>query len=82
MWKELFVRDFSKQQFASVMALLSKYGLEKWQVDLPRVQLAVLKRAHGRFEALQGWIEDAKKDFRDVLTWAEYPAYSKNLVSG
>jgi hypothetical protein len=36
-------RDFSADEYASVMAILSEYGTEKWHRETTRVQLAALK---------------------------------------
>ena len=72
-------RDFPPDQFDSVMSVLAEYGGESWHRELPRVQLAVLKLAAGKFEALRGEIETAKSDYRDVLSYAEYPAYTKKM---
>ena len=40
-----------------------------------RVQLAILKLAAGDINALQTHLEMAKRDYRDVLAFAEYPGY-------
>lgn len=70
-------RDFPPGQFDSVMSVLAEYGSETWHRELPRVQLAVLKLAAGRLDALRREIETAKRDYRDVLAYAEYPTYMK-----
>jgi hypothetical protein len=74
-------RDFPEEQFAVVMAMLNEYGAERWQREQPRVRLAALKLANSSVEALRAYVNAAKADYRDVLAWAEYPAYSKK-VSG
>jgi hypothetical protein len=43
------------------------------------VQLAVLKLAAGDIGALRREIETAKRDYRDVLAYAEYPRYSREI---
>ena len=63
-------RDF-KYEFTTVMALLNELGTA-------RVQLAALKLANGSVEKLRSNIESAKRDYRDVLAFAEYPEYHKN----
>ena len=62
-------RDF-KYEFTTVMALLNELGTA-------RVQLAALKLANGSVEKLRSNIESAKRDYRDVLAFAEYPEYCK-----
>lgn len=68
-------RDFAQEQFAVVMEILSEYGTQNWHRECPRVQLAVLKLAGGNLKDLRRYIEAAKSDYRDVLAWAEFPAY-------
>ena len=70
-------RDFPPDQFDSVMSVLAEYGRENWHRELHRVQLAVLKLAAGSLDGLRAEIETAKCDYRDVLAYAEYPAYMK-----
>jgi hypothetical protein len=70
-------RDFSAEDYGTVMATLSEYGTEKWHPGPARVQLAALKVANGSVQKLRACIEVAKRDFRDVLAAAEYPAYHK-----
>jgi len=56
-----------------VMRILDQYGVDKYEQERERVQLAVLKLSEGRFERLPDLVKTAKGDFRDVLAWAEYP---------
>jgi len=70
-------REFSDEQFSTVIALLKEYGTEAWQRECPGVQLAALKLADGNLEKLRAQIEAAKRDYRDVLAVAEFPAYCK-----
>jgi hypothetical protein len=74
MWRESSRRDFPKEQFDFVMAVLHRYESKR---ERPRVQLATLKLANGDLDALQKQIGTALEDFRDVLAPAEYPEYSK-----
>jgi hypothetical protein len=69
-------RDFAEEKFGIVMAVLNEYGVEKWECEKPRVQLAALKLSNGDLEALNKHINLAKQDYRDVLAAAEYPEYS------
>ena len=43
----------------------------------PRVQLAVLKLVNGRFAELERHLAYSRRDWRDVLMWAEYPGAAK-----
>jgi len=68
-------RDFHSEDFATVMALLDEYGTRSHETEKDRVQLAVLKNAAGSIDELLIQIQTAKMDYRDVVSWAEYPSY-------
>ena len=68
-------RDFPSEDFATVMALLDEYGTRTHETEKDRVQLAVLKNAAGSIDELLIQIQTAKMDYRDVISWAEYPSY-------
>jgi hypothetical protein len=70
-------RDFPNEQFAYVMAILDECGTKKGQRGGPRVQLAALKLAQGSVEKLRPLVEDARRDYRNVLVWAECPNYHR-----
>jgi hypothetical protein len=70
-------RDFPPDQVRNVLTMLSEYGVEKWEREADRVRLAVLKLANRDLTQVRNWIAQAKMDFRDVLSPAEYPLYSK-----
>jgi len=62
------------------LAILSRYGAEPYHQESARVQVAILKLAGGSFEKLHSMTSIACDDFRDVLSWAEYPEYSKRAI--
>jgi len=68
-------RDFPTERVAEVLAILQEYGTESWQGEHDRVRLAALKLAASNLEKLRLHIETAKRDYRDVLAYAEYPSY-------
>jgi len=70
-------RDFPPEHVSSVLATLSEYGGENFHREADRVRMAVLKLANRDLEQLRYWIEQAKCDYRDVLSPAEYPLYTK-----
>jgi hypothetical protein len=78
--KRIIRRDFQSDEFKAVVTILDEYGIEKWQRERDRVQLAVLKLAKGSMTSLRHWIDVAKYDYRDVLTDAEYPSYVKKIL--
>jgi hypothetical protein len=58
---------------ARVLELLDDYGVESYERELERVQLAILKLSEGNEEKLREFFAVAKRDYRAVLFWAEYP---------
>jgi len=72
-------RDFTADEYATVKAMLSEYGTEKWHREPTRLQLAALKVANGSVQKLRACIDSAKIDYRDALASAEYPAYLKKI---
>jgi hypothetical protein len=64
---------FPQEDPAAVLALLDTYGVEPYERERERVQLAVLKLSEGRLERLEEFVRVAKRDYRDALAWAEYP---------
>ena len=70
-------RDFTADEYAAVTAMLAEFGTVRWHGEPTRVQLAVLKVANGSVQKLRACIDSAKRDYRDALAAAEYPAYCK-----
>ena len=68
-------RDFPNKQFDDVISILNEYGTEGFHRSVSRVRIAVLKLADGDLQALRREINAAKRDYRDVLAYAEYPEY-------
>jgi hypothetical protein len=72
-------RDFPADRAVEVLAMLDEYGKETWHAEPHRVRLAALKLAAGDLTRLRYEIESAKRDYRDVLSPAEYPGYTKRM---
>ena len=72
-------RDFPADAFRDVITTLDKYGVEDYERERDRVQLAVLKLARGSLESLRRELDGAKCDYRDTLLSAEYPGYGKKM---
>ena len=64
---------FLKSSRARVLELLDIYGVESYERERERVQLAILKLSGGSEEKLREFVAVAKRDYRDVLFWAENP---------
>jgi hypothetical protein len=72
-------RDFSRRDHGAALGLLQEYGKQDWHREVPRVRLATLKLAHGNLEKLRAAIKTAVLDYRDVLSYAEYPKYFRDI---
>jgi hypothetical protein len=68
---------FPKSGWARVLDLLDSYGVESYERERERVQLAILKLSAGSEEKVYEYLTVAKRDYRDVLFWAEYPEESR-----
>jgi hypothetical protein len=56
-----------------IIKILQGYGQEKYEEDSPRIQLAIIKLSDGDLDKLEEYVNLAKRDYRDVLAFAEYP---------
>ena len=65
--------SFPKTSWPQVLELLDSYGVEAYERERERVQLAILKLSAGSEEKVCEFVAVAKRDYRDVLFWAEYP---------
>lgn len=57
--------------------LLNQYGHAKWHREIDRVRMACLKLSERDLHKLESMVKAACVDYRDVLAWAEYPAYMR-----
>ena len=69
--------SFPKEAWPRVLELLDTYGLESYERERERVQLAILNLSAGSEEKLKEFVAAAKRDYRDVLFWSEYPEESR-----
>ncbi len=76
--ERLVRRDFTAECVDEVFAMLNEYGGEDWHSEPDRVRAATLKLAKGEIKELRRHIQAAKMDYRDVLSEAEYPGYTKH----
>src|SRR6266581_2163750 len=70
-------KTFPESAHARALELLDDYGVESYERERERVQLAILKLSEGNEEKLRELVAVAKRDYRDVLFWAEYPEESR-----
>ena len=64
---------FPESSRARVLELLDSYGVESYERERELVQLAILKLSGESEEKLREFVAVAKRDYRDVLFWAENP---------
>src|SRR5436305_7918810 len=70
-------RTFPESAHSRVLELLDTYGVESYERERERVQLAILKLSQGNEEKVREFVAVAKHDYRDVLFWADNPAEAK-----
>jgi hypothetical protein len=64
---------FDESRWASVLEALDRYGVEPHERERERVQLAILRLSAGNEDKIREYVAIAKRDYRDVLLWAEHP---------
>jgi len=69
----LIQRLFASEDREKVAELLDSYGAAAHEREPIRVRIAVLKLSEGKLDKLERAVAHAKRDYRDVLAWAEYP---------
>jgi hypothetical protein len=62
-----------------VISILDEFGKQEWNSPGARVRLAILKLANGDLDKLMDHTKVAIEDFRDALSAAEYPRYSREI---
>ena len=68
-------RDYSSNQHAMILEMIEKAG----QKEGARIVLACLKNANGDIEKLKSQLTDSSGYWREIISKAEYPNYSKKL---
>ena len=68
---------FPKESWGRVLEMLDSYGVKSFERERERVQLDILKLSVGSEEKVREHVAVAKRDYRDVLFWAEYPEESR-----
>jgi hypothetical protein len=62
----------------TVLSILACYGTEKHEREPDRVKIAILRLAGTEIDKIRKYTQLAKEDYRDILSWAEYPRQSKS----
>lgn len=62
---------FAASDAATVLAVLDLYGIEPYERERERVQLAIISLSEGSEDKLLQLVQSAKTDYRDILFWQE-----------
>lgn len=76
--ERIIERDYSSYGKDEVLDVLREYSPRSKKLNY-RVWAGALKISSGDLEILKMNIEAAKTDFRDILTFAEYPKYTDQV---
>jgi hypothetical protein len=71
-------RCFPNEDLQKIIAFLDEYGTEPYERERERVQIAILKLSGENIDHLHVQVAMAKKDYRDILAFAEYPEEMSN----
>ena len=63
---------FPGEDQGEILSVLDRYGFESHERERERVQIAILKLSEGDLTRLHKEVDVAKRDYKDVLAWAEY----------
>src|SRR3979490_1856985 len=66
-------KSYPESSRSRLLEFLDSYGVESYERERERVQLAILKLSEGNEEKLREFVAVAKRDYRDVLFWRENP---------
>jgi hypothetical protein len=69
---------FPSEDPQEIIAILDEYGTEPHERERERVQIAVLKLSVENMDHLHEHVAMAKRDYRDILAYAEYPEEMSN----
>jgi len=67
--RRAIMEQFAPAEQDRVFSLLEPFVIEGGQ----RIPLCILKLAAGRTDEVISLVEHARRDYRDVIFWAEYP---------
>jgi hypothetical protein len=75
------LRDFGADQAPLAISILEEFGKQDWNRlnSCARVRIAILKLASGDLDRLLDATNTAINDYRDVLAYAEYPRYFREV---
>ena len=68
---------FPRSDASEILAVLDRYGVEPYERERERVQLAIVNLSEGDEDKLRYFLGVAKQDYRDVPFWSEHPEEAK-----
>lgn len=74
-------RDFPGVNPSELLAALGPYGAEEYHTEKHRVHAAILKLSNGDRDRLGQFVQNAVRDFREVLMPAEMPGFHQLLLA-
>ena len=60
---------FPNEDLQAVLDMMDEYGKEPFEIDTENVQIAAIRLSEGNLDKLMQLVVDAKRDYRDVLSW-------------
>ncbi len=60
---------FPNEDLQTIMDVMNEYGKRPFEIDTERVQVAAIRLSEGNTDKLLQVVSDAKRDYRDVLSW-------------
>ena len=69
--------SFPRADYGAILALLDAYGVESYERERDRVQIAIVNLSEGDEAKLRYFVDVAKRDYRDVLFWSDNPDEAK-----
>lgn len=69
--KEIARRDFASYPLKRILEILDEYGRVASEKEMVRVYIAILKLSCYDINRLKKYVDEAKKDYKQVLFWAE-----------
>ena len=70
-------REFAEGDRIVVKELLSTYGEDSSEEGRERIIRDILTLAKGDRKQVEELVERARRDYRDIIFWAEYPEQSR-----
>lgn len=60
---------FPNEDLQTILEVMSEYGKQPFEIDRERVQVAAIRLSEGNVDKLLQLVSDAKRDYRDVISW-------------